>query len=657
MIHSYFDEEFMNDPQRAFGKEYLLTNGIGASCSSTIGNCNTRKYHGLFVVQQPQIDDNDHVLVSTLDEQLTYKENIYQIATHKYPNTFYPEGYRHIADFFGNPVPKWVYQLGDCTLVKEIMMPENENAVLVRYTIEDAADKVQLNISPFLAFRNAHSVKKADLQANKKVQPVSNGIKLHLYQQYSNLYIQTSQKTEFVAAPDWYYNIEYSQEQSRGYDYNEDLFVPGHFTAKLKKGDKLVVYLGLTECNPKALSTRYTTTLKKQPVINTYTDCLAHAAKQFIIKRDDQVKIKAGYPWFGCWGRDTFISLPGLFLTTGRTKEFIDVIKTSLSDLNRGLLPNVGNGKNAVYNSVDASLWFVWAIQQYAAFTNSQPKIWNEYGKHLTDILEHYSKGTLFNIKMDTDGLVSGGSEGVALTWMDAVVNGKPVTQRTGKAVEINALWYNAVCFCIEAAKQADDHGFVSKWEYLPEQIKQSFVATFWDKERQYLADRVNDGVTDWSIRPNQVFALSMPYSPVPEYLRKPVLDIVKEELLTPKGLRTLSPKDKNYKGICEGDQETRDNAYHQGTVWPWLLGHFVEAYLNEYGSNGLGAIEKIMQDCRSLTDDPCLYTIPETYNGDYPHKPTGAIAQAWSVAELLRIEYLLAKFKESEKKYQTGLA
>lgn len=646
----------MNDPEKAFSKEFLLTNGTGAFSSSTIGNCNTRKYHGLFVAQQPQMDDNDHVLVSALDEQLAYKQQVHQLATHKYPNTLYPAGYKYIRDFYGNPVPKWVYQLDDCVFVKEIMMPENENAILIRYTVEEATDKLQLNLSPFLAFRNAHHVRHADMQANKKVHAISNGIKLHLYSHYTPLYIQTSQKAEFITAPDWYYNIEYSQEQARGYDYREDLFVPGHFAVKLKKGDKLVVYIGLAECNSKALSTRYTTTLKKQPLLNTYHDCLRHAASQFIIRQEDQVKIKAGYPWFGCWGRDTFISLPGLLLTTGKDKEFTQVIKTSLLDLKNGLLPNVGTGKNAVYNSVDAALWFVWAIQQYATFTNSLSKIWGEYGKQLSEVLDNYSKGTSFNIKMDADGLISAGQDGVALTWMDAVVNGKPVTPRIGKAVEINALWYNAVCFCLEAAKAAKDESFVAKWERLPEQIRQSFIDTFWDKDRQYLADCVKDGIADWSVRPNQVFALSLPYSPVPEYFRKPVLNIVKEELLTPKGLRTLSPRDKNYKGLCEGDQETRDHAYHQGAIWPWLLGHYAEAYLAEHGANGVAEIEKITEDCKGMLHDSCLYTVPEIYNGDYPHKAVGAIAQAWSVAELLRMEFLTAKFKEKEKKYQTGV-
>ena len=646
----------MNDPEKAFSKEYLLTNGIGAYSASTIGGCNTRKYHGLFIVQQPHIDDNDHVIVSAIDEQIMYKQKAYQIATHKYPNTIYPAGYKYIADFFGNPVPKWIYNLDDCVLIKEIMMPEHENALLIRYTLADAAEKIQLNISPFLAFKNVHELKRACVVANKKIQAISNGIKVQLHPEYSHAYIQTSTKAEFIAAPDWYYNIEYPQEQSRGYDFCEDLYVPGHFSINLKKGDKLVIYIGLKECNSKALSTRYATTLKKIPLLNTENKCLYNAAKQFVIKNENEVKIKAGYYWFGNWGRDTFISLPGLLLVTGHHKEFTEVIKSALTDFKEGLFPNIGKGKKAAYNSVDSSLWFVWAIQQYAQFTNTSAKIWAEYGKYLNEILEHYSKGTLYNIKMDSDALISAGQEGVALTWMDAMVNGKPVTPRTGKAVEINALWYNAVCFCMEVAKLAGDNDFTTKWESYPDKIRQSFITVFWDKDKQYLADCVYNDMVDWSVRPNQVLAISMPYSPVPEYLRKSIIEIVKEELLTPKGLRTLSPKDKKYKSKCEGDQSARDLAYHQGTVWPWLMGHFTQAFINEYGLEGQSEMEKMHNDCKALLDDPCLYTVPEIYNGDYPHNPVGAVAQAWSVAELLRMEYLLAKFKEREEVYQTGM-
>lgn len=354
------------------------------------------------------------------------------------------------------------------------------------------------------------------------------------------------------------------------------------------------------------------------------------------------MSIKAGFPWFGCWGRDTFISLPGLLLVDGGTKEFSQAIRSMLPDLKQGLFPNTGRGKNAVYNSVDSALWFIWAIQQYAAFTGRHKKVWQEFGRYCIEILDNYSRGTLFNIKMDSDYLIVAGQTGCALTWMDAVIDGTPVTPRMGKAVEINALWYNAVRFCIEIAELAGDGEFVEKWGGYPEQIRRSFMATFSGAEKKYLADCSLDGVTDWSVRPNQVFALSLPYSPVTGHLKNSILETLKEELLTPKGLRTLSAKDEKYKGLCEGDQETRDLAYHQGTVWPWLLGHYAQAHVNVYGTEALGTVSEVWGYFKEMMGDACLHTIPEIYNGDYPHKSVGAVAQAWSVGEARRVQHML---------------
>ncbi len=456
------------------------------------------------------MDDNDHVLVSCIDEEVTYGQAVYQIGTHKFPNTVYPAGYKLVSKFNDNPIPTWIYKLGNCELVKEILMPAGESVVMVRYTVSEAnRHKVKLLIRPYMAFRPTHALTKANLLANKKVTSVNNGIMAGIYEKYTPLYLQTSQKAEFVAAPDWYYNFEYPAEQARGYEYAEDLFTPGHFSVSLRSGDKVILYIGLDECNSKALSNRFTAALKKQHLSDTVNDCLFNTAKQFIIRQNGGVRIKAGYHWFGTWGRDTFISLPGLLLTNGHNEAFIEVINSSLSDLYNGLLPNVGSGKHATYNSVDASLWFIWALHQYAIYNKAHEKIWQSYGSALMEILNNYAHGTLNNIKMDSDGLVAAGTMDTGLTWMDAVVNGKPVTPRNGKAVEINALWYNAVCFCIEAAGLAGDGDFVAKWENYPAQIQESFIAVFWDQQKQYLADCVSNDFIDWSIRPNQVFALS----------------------------------------------------------------------------------------------------------------------------------------------------
>lgn len=628
----------------AFGKEYLLTNSTGAYCMSSVSGCNTRKYHGLLVAPQPGLDDADHVLVSAIDEIAEVGGEAYSLATHKYPGTVYPEGYRLIDNFSCGSTAVWVYRLGDCSLTKEIMMPEKKRAVIIKYSVSNAGE-VALKISPWLAFRNAHQLQKANSFADGTVQLTGGNYIVRPYIDYAPLYITASGKMEFAPCPDWYYNAEYTQERERGYEYHEDLFVPGFFTVNLNSKRNFTLYIGLEECTrPLAAQFR---TIRKQKPITTGLDSLAHAATQFVVMHDGAARIRAGYPWFGAWGRDTFISLPGLFLTNGKTKEFLHIINTMAPDLKNGLLPNTGSGSYAAYNSVDTSLWFIWAMQQYTTLQKNGKKVWKEYGACFIEILDKYSNGTLFNIRMENDGLVSAGEDGYALTWMDAVINGRPVTPRAGKAVEVNALWYNAVCFCLEIARLAGDAEFVNKWAQYPEKIRDSFTRAFTAADRKHLADYVDGGVQDWSVRPNQALAISMPYSPVPAHLKQPVLETVKEHLLTPRGLRTLSPADISYKGQCEGDQETRDRAYHQGTAWPWLLGHYAQAHYNLSGVNSFGVVSEICGYFLEMIGEACLHTIPEIYNGSYPHKSVGAPAQAWSVAEALRTEWLLKEMVE----------
>lgn len=651
MTPARFDKEYMTNREKSFYKEYLITSGSGAYASSTISGCNTRKYHALLSVLQPHIDGNDHVIVSSIDEEVWIGENSFELGTHMYPGVVHPTGYKHIEEFTGSPIPRWTYRLDSCVLSKEMLMPENEDALLIRYTVEKAPEKILFTLRPLLAFRNAHGINKANSFVHQCIQDINNGICVQLYSGYAGAYIQTSQKAEFESAPGWYYNFEYPLEYARGHEYHEDLFMPGQFKLHLKEGDKFIVSLGIKEGPTKTLSLRFANAYKKKLALNTPIECLQHAARQFIVKQNDEVMIKAGYHWFGFWGRDKFISLPGLFLVNGNLKEFEKVIKSSLPELKHGMFPNVGTGEHAIYNTVDSSLWFIWALQQYAIATGNPAKLWRDYKVYFAEILESYRHGTGFNIKMGSDGLISAGKKGVALTWMDAVIDGFAVTPRIGKPVEINALWYNAVCFCLEIAKAAHDNDFIKKWQALPMLIQQSFVSTFWSDEKQYLADVIYDSKPDWSIRPNQIFALSLPYSPVQQHLKKAIFKVVKEELLTSKGLRTLSQGDSEYRSCCEGDQYTRDHAYHQGTIWPWLLGHYAEACLNTFGSEGYQEVEHVYKNCTSMIGDICLFSIAEIYNAEPPHKPTGAVAQAWSVAEALRIEHLLKNYKEVKRR------
>jgi len=468
-----------------------------------------------------------------------------------------------------------------------------------------------------------------------------------MYNGYPFLHFQFSKHIEYTHTPNWYFNIEYLEEMERGYDYREDLYVPGFFEVDIEKGESIVISIGTEETNPLQLGKLFNSEIKARVPRDSFENNLRNSAEQFIVKKGKKAEIIAGFPWFGRWGRDTFISLPGLTLSTDKPKVCKAVIDTMIDDLDGPLFPNMGSGSSTVLNSVDAPLWFFWSLQQYADYTKTKKKIWKEYGDKMRLILNGFRAGTLFNIKMQENGLIYAGEPGKALTWMDAVVFGKPVTPRIGMCVEINALWYNAIMFSIEMAHLAEDEDFVDQWEEIAKEIPVSFKEVFWSKDKCYLADYVCGDYKDWSIRPNQVIATSLPYTPINEQIRKEVLDLMIQYLVTPRGLRTLAPQHPDYKGTYYGDQPTRDNAYHQGTVWPWLLGHFVEGYLRIMGKNGIPYVKALYDGFEPVMKEHGIGTISEIYDGDPPHKPGGAISQAWSVAELLRIKTLIKKYNK----------
>jgi predicted glycogen debranching enzyme len=428
------------------------------------------------------------------------------------------------------------------------------------------------------------------------------------------------------------------RELERGYDYKEDLFVPGYFEIDIKKGDSIIFSASLKEDDPANFKNKFSNELSKRTPRDNYKNCLINAAEQFIVRKNDKTEVIAGYPWFGTWGRDTFIALPGLTLAIGDPDTFLAVVDTMVSRMKGGLFPNMGNEKNPAFNSVDAPLWFFCALQQYAEYSGKYAEIWDRYGKYMKDILDGFVNGLPFNIKMQENSLIFAGAPGKALTWMDAVVYGVPVTPRTGYQVEINALWYNALMFTLELAEKSDDKKFMKAWKDLPEKVSQSFIETFWDTEKGYLADFVCEDKKNWAVRPNMVIAASMEYSPLTNEMRKSILDLVTSELLTPRGLRTLSPKNPSYRGVYEGSQESRDQVYHQGTVWPWLLEPYCRAYLMLYKQSGIAHVKKILDGFEEEMTKHGIGTIAEIYNGDPPHQAKGTISQAWSVSALLQM-------------------
>ncbi|MDR1056187.1 MAG: glycogen debranching enzyme N-terminal domain-containing protein [Prevotellaceae bacterium] len=644
MAYLKFNKSELVNLEYSLAREMLSTNRAGGYMSTTIVCCNTRKYHGLLICPIEEFGGENHVLLSSLDETIIQHEQLFNLGIHKYPNVYEPRGHKYIIDFEYEPTPTITYRVGGVVLRKEILMIHNEAQLMIRYTLMDVHSPTKIRLRPFLAYRNIHKLSRANMYADTHYKVVENGISSKLYNGYPSLYMQINKKNEFIANPDWYYNIEYTEELKRGYDFQEDLFTPGYFEMPIKKSESIVFTASLKEHPANTLSRKFEKELLSRPPKDSFLNCLRNSASQFIIHRGHNTEVVAGYPWFGRWGRDTFIALPGLTLAVDDdVKTCKAVLDTMSHELKGGLFPNIGRKDQAAYNSADAPLWYFWAIQQYAAVLDDNASVWKDYGKKMKSILKAYRDGENSSISMHENGLIWAGETGKALTWMDAVVAGKPVTQRAGYAVEINALWYNAVCYTLELAKEQGDTKFVKAWKDIPAFIEENYYPTFWCEDRQCLADYVDEAGQNIFVRPNQLMAVSLPFSPITDDIKEKILDKVAQDLLTMKGIRSLSPRNPLYQGVYESNQETRDNAYHQGTAWVWLLGHYVEANFKLHGKAFLNKAKMLVNDFEEDMTMSGICSISEVYDGDPPHNSGGCISQAWSVSELLRIMRMIA--------------
>lgn len=638
MTYIQFDKEKLINLEQSLSIEMLRANSTGSFASTSVVCCNTRKYHGLLITPVDEFNGEKHVLLSSLDETVIQHGSAFNLGIHRYKDEHYePKGHKYLRDLAVDKIPVLTYRVGGVVLSKEIMLSEKEDQLLIRYTLKEAHSPTKLRLKPFLAFRNIHQLTASNMHANTKIQNAKNGIKAKLYPGFPYLHMQVSVQNEFVPGPDWYNQFEYVRELERGYDCHEDLFMPGFFEFPIKKGQSIVFSASTKEVSPTGLKTKFNNELNKRNNLASFRECLQNAARQFVAKRRKKAQIIAGYPWFGSWARDTFISLPGLTLALDKPETCEEVLDTMVRKLRNGLFPNNDEAGQDQLHSLDAPFWFIWAIQKLYQYREDAAHIWNKYGKNIKSIFTQFQKGLPYHIQIKENGLIYGGQQGYALTWMDAIVEGKSVTPRIGYDVEINALWYNSMCFALELADINKDEAFTKKWKNYPEKIAQSFNEIFWLEEEGYLADYVNEEETNRDVRPNMLFATSLAYSPINKEQKKSILDIIESELLTPRGLRTLSPKNPKFKGIYEGDQTQRDNAYHQGTVWPWLTAHFIEGYLGLYKKSGISFAKQHLEGFEETIDAHCIGSISEIFDGNPPHEPRGAISQAWSVAELLR--------------------
>lgn len=646
MSYLRFEKSIMTNLEEVLPRELLRTNRSGAYSCSTIVDCNTRKYHGLLVVPVPNLGDENHVLLSSLDVTVIQHGAEFNLGLHKYQgNNFSPKGHKYIREFNCDKVPTTIYRVGGVVLKKEVVFQHYEDRILIRYTLEEAHSPTTLLFRPFLAFRSVRQFTHENATASREYHNVEGGIRTCMYAGYPDLYMQFSKKNEFVFQPDWYRNLEYPKEQERGYASNEDLYVPGYFRMDISKGESIVFSASTSEIKTETLGSLFKFEVDDRSPRDNFFHCLVNAAHQFHNRtKNDERYILAGYPWFKARARDTFISLPGLTLSIEEEDYFELVMQTAERALREFMDGKPNTTKIAEVEQPDVMLWAVWAIQQYAKECGRE-RCTKLYKRLLLDIIKFIEKGKHPNLILDANGLLRTDGRDKAVTWMNSTANGRPVVPRTGYIVEFNALWYNALRFTASLAEEESNSRDARHLNALAEKCKKSFVDTFLN-EYGYLFDYVDGNMMDWSVRPNMIFAVALDYSPLEQAQKKSVLDVCTRELLTPKGLRSLSPKSGGYNPMYVGPQTQRDYAYHQGTAWPWLGGFYMEACLKLYKRTRLSFIERQMVGYEDEMVQHCLGTIPELFDGNPPFHGRGAISFAMNVAEILRTLELLEKYK-----------
>ena len=643
MSYLRFEKAVMTNLEESLRRELLRTNRSGAYACSTIVDCNTRKYHGLLVVPVPELDDENHVLLSSLDVTVVQHGAEFNLGLHKYQgNNYSPKGHKYIREFDCDKVPTTIYRVGGVVLKKEVVFQHYEDRILLRYTLVDGHSATTLRFRPFMAFRSVRQFTHENSTASRAYDEVDNGIRTCMYAGYPYLYMQFSKKNEFIFNPDWYRGIEYPKEQERGYASNEDLYVPGYFEMPIKKGESIVFSASTSEIKTGKLSKLFEEEVESRAPRDNFFHCLVNAAHQFHIReKNDDRYLLAGYPWFKCRARDTFISLPGLTLAIDEQDYFEFVMKTASKALREFMAGKPVTGKIYEIDQPDVPLWAIWSIQQYAKFAGKE-RCTEMYGQLLEEIIHYIIDGNHPNLRLDDNGLLYSDGRDKAITWMNSTAYGRPVVSRSGYIVEFNALWYNALKFCASIASGNGREREAADLEELAKVCGESFVGTFLN-EYGYLYDYVDGNMVDWSVRPNMIFPVAFDYSPLSKEQKRSVLDICTRELLTPKGLRSLSPKSGGYNPMYVGPQTQRDYAYHQGTAWPWLGGFYMEACLKLYKNTRLSFIERQMVGYEDEMNYHALGSISELFDGNPPFHGRGAMSFAMNVAEVLRSIKLLA--------------
>jgi predicted glycogen debranching enzyme len=636
-----FDKDVCGNPEAGARREWLETNGIGGFASSTVPGINTRRYHGLLTAAlHPPL--GRYVLLSKLEETVFLNGAKYDLSANQYAGTIHPRGYAHLAAFRLDPFPVFTYEVGGVQIEKRVFMVHGENTTVVEYEVLGVAGSCTIEVRPLIAFRDYHSTTHANSGLNPQIEETEGSVSIQPYDGLPRLHF--SHNAAWIAREgNWYYNFEYARERERGLDYLEDLFEPLVMQFEIGPGAPAVVIASTENARDASLAdtlrrneiARRTALRAASPVDDPLVADLTAAADQFIVRRAGNLHtVIAGYHWFGDWGRDTMIALPGLTLTTGRFDIARDILLAFSQAADMGMLPNrfADDGWIPEYNTVDAALWYFEAIRKYVEYTGDYGFVQDSLYDTMKSIVDWHLRGTRYDIKCGPDGLVIAGGPASQLTWMDAKIGDFAVTPRHGKPVEIQALWYNALRFTESLAHSFGDGEVERLIAGIAPKTCESFNAQFWNEDAGCLYDVVNGDYRDPAIRPNQMIALSLGYSMVPPDRARSILAVVERDLLTSLGLRTLAPGDPHYHPKCDGGPVDRDSAYHQGTVWPWLLGPFITAFVKTYPDSSVA-----LTPFRDHLTVAGLGSISEILDGDAPHTPRGCIAQAWSVAEILR--------------------
>lgn len=622
-------------------REILCSNKSGAYCNSSILTCNTRRYHGLLAVTLDRFGGDRYLLLSSVDESLLVSGKQFNLGIHCYGGNYDPKGHKYIVDFNASPLPEITYKVGDIMFRKTILLDPKKDQVLIKYELVKSEIPVQLMLSPYLAFRNIHSLTHQNSAAHLDGGKIPNGMSYQMYDNFPYLHLQLSDsKSVFKPKPNWNLNITYSDEYRRGFDCKEDLYVPGVFEMNLKPGESVVLSASLQQEDPKNLKRRFSSLSKAKS--DDYRSTLVHCADSLIIDHNNVKKIQAGYSWlYSGLLRESLWSLPGLTLCgLNSAKLFEEILDNIIAAEPERLFHRT--------TQVEAPLLVFQALQKYLDFGAKEKTVWNKYGSTLIKILESYLPGSRAEVAMHPNGLLWAQKDGVALTWMNAYVDGYPVTERAGYQIETNAFWYNAVSFVVEMLNKFEPQKS-EKWINIQSLIKLNFQKTFWNEKLGKLADYVGYRGQNLEVRPNQLWAVSLKYSPIDELLVPTIMRTIDSELITKRGVRTLSPRDPLYKGVYEGSQRDRDLAYHQGSAYPFLLAPYILTMLKLNGAAFTNKAEWLVKGFAEDLNKHGVGAFSELYDGDPPHEAHGAISSALSTAALLSIECELDKYRRTE--------